>query len=1510
MSRPADARKRTFALVVRLLVTAVVSGLLAVAPTSAHALSSAAAGPPQLGVTLVVDDDSVEGGQAVQHTIGLTSAGGSTAEGARIWSVLPSGITCAAITAASDGGACASGRIAWSGVDVATGATRTLTYTLTVPDGVSPGVAYAGVVGVVDYSYTADDGSTIRLVPDNAQVTDPTLPVANAPAAEATVVIRTPAAAVVMTRTTSVTESGNAAGQATIGEVVTYTVVTTIPRNTTVYGARVTDPLGSRQQLVPGSLCVNGCTLDGAAFGGVAQSPADTVVATLPTPYRPTSADGVLVLTFQATVLDVAANVRGSSLTNTATVSYADQDGSPRTRAGAVGTTVVEPRTAAAMTHAGSATVTPGQAKAFTVTASNSSATNVSTAHDVTLAASLPAGIEPVTINDGGAWNAAARTITWTVASLAPGASTARTYTVQVESPAVGGITYTSSLAMTSRSLPGVPGARTGASSSSTAVDYSASASDVLRVVLLSVVHDVDRPTATVGSAVTWRVGVEVPAGVRSLDTTVVGSVPDGLAVEGYGAVTCTAGCPGTDPEVITFAPTASGSAQQAAWFLGDLAPAAQKRTYELVLRGHVLSSRRAGGTVTAPASFTSTVRVRTNRADTLPAAPASVPATYADTVGPASATTAVREPAVALDKSVDRGPYVEAGDLVTYSVTIENTATWPAYDVEVVDVPDAELVDVTLVDGASRSTDGWTADDPDLRWLVPGPLAAGASQTFTYTARLAPGATLTSGDQVSNTARVASYSGASTAERADAPTNPWRGYTGPSDTVTVTVAKPQLTLTHTPDDAAATAGSDATFTLTVTNTDTRATAHGVVVRDVLPDGLSYVSSSPSATVSDRTVQWGVGTLAPGASSTVTLVVRVGSDVESGTTLTATASTHADEVPTGTTDAGSLVVGTATDVSVAKTASRRSVLAGEEIVYTLTTTNAGPSDARVTVLTDTLPSYLTFVELDDPDRCGVDGQTITCAYGTLAPGAVREVEVTVLVAAARTGSVTNAADVATTTPDSVPANNHSQVTTPVAAPAPFTTGPVAAISGEAVLGGTLTATPTGLDATTPSAQSFSYAWAADGAEIDGATGTTLALSPALVGARITVTVTARRFGYVDAASTSAATAPVARATFATGPSAAISGEAVFGATLSATPGPSQTGSTSPTADSLTYQWLADGTPIEGATGPTLAMTSSLVGREITVAVTAHRVAYVDAVGVSAPTAPVAKAAFTAGPTASVSGTAQVGQTLTADAGVPAPSPEHYAFAWRADGAAIAGATGSTLTLTSAQRGQRISVTVTASRTGYADVTSTSAPTAPVSTDQAPGLELSLAVPKKARGGETPDGEATALRGRRVTLSWSATDAQELTATGPLKAALVRRYGDQPVPVTGSVRVRLDRSGTHTFRLRATNEAGATSAAATIVAVRRPTVLKVTAPSSARRGESIMVLAAGLGSRERFYVTIQGDTTTTRLYAGRATSRGTFIRTLKLPKTLGRGFHLIEVTGRATHRSGTAGIGLR
>ena len=133
---------------------------------------------------------------------------------------------------------------------------------------------------------------------------------------------------------------------------------------------------------------------------------------------------------------------------------------------------------------------------------------------------------------------------------------------------------------------------------------------------------------------------------------------------------------------------------------------------------------------------------------------------------------------------------------------------------------------------------------------------------------------------------------------------------------------------------------------------------------------------------------------------------------------------------------------------------------------------------------------------------------------------------------------------------------------------------------------------------------------------------------------------------------------------------------------------------------FTYRWLADNAAIAGATGSTYTLADAGEGKAITVQVSFTDDAGNDETLTSAATDAVLEAGAadtpaTGAPT--VSGTAQVGETLTAGTSgiVDADGLTNATFnyQWLADDADIAGATGSTYTLVEADEGKAIKVRV-------------------------------------------------------------------------------------------------------------------------------------------------------------------------------------------------------------------------
>ncbi|MET7287776.1 Tat pathway signal protein [Streptomyces sp. NPDC005573] len=167
----------------------------------------------------------------------------------------------------------------------------------------------------------------------------------------------------------------------------------------------------------------------------------------------------------------------------------------------------------------------------------------------------------------------------------------------------------------------------------------------------------------------------------------------------------------------------------------------------------------------------------------------------------------------------------------------------------------------------------------------------------------------------------------------------------------------------------------------------------------------------------------------------------------------------------------------------------------------------------------------------------------------------------------------------------------------------------------------------------------------------------------------------------------------------------ITGTARTGAKVTAAPG-----SWSATGASYTYQWKAGGTAISGATSASYTVPATLVGKALTVTVTAAESGFTSASATS-PAVTVAKGDAPKATRAPViSGTAKVGRTLKTSAGSWSPAAASYAYQWYANGKAVTGATKSSLVLKQAQKGKRITVKVTARRAGCKDGSATSAAT--------------------------------------------------------------------------------------------------------------------------------------------------------------------------------------------------------
>lgn len=703
---------------------------------------------------------AAQAGDTVGYRVTVTNSGHQDATNTAVRDLIPTQFSCSNVSAVSDSGSCASGQINWTGFTVPATSSITLTYTVTVPAGVSPSDAFTNHAGVRTYQGATNAPGVFDYYPANN--IDSTI-TPNTTAADDTAKI-TVAAPTVMKSVDRPT--------ATIGEIVTYTATASLPQGTTLYGSpAVTDTL-------PASLALVG-TPTFTVAGGAPQNATvngQLVTAPLGTSYINTAGSGsdAVVITIQARVVDSTADIAGATVRNRATLTWQNASGTSRTASSPLTTTtIVEPLiTTVKTSDATNGRITPDQVVTFSLTTTN---TGTSTGFDTVVKDVLPADLTPVLPIAGGTYDAATRTIAFTTFDVAVGARNAKvlTYQATVNNPIVSSNRITNSVTAATTSLSGSPtGERTATSTRNTG--YTSASSVTLTAPDLAVVKTNTTPTAkTIGDASTYTLAVTIPAGTLAYDTTVLDTLPSGQRFGSLVSSACTtpAGTACSPDVTATVLGTPAASDRTIGFFLGDLDPASSTaRVVTITYTAIIVTPAKAGDTLINSALVGYDA---TNKTD-----PTTVPASTSFTTltSPSTAQQGVVEPKLTLDKSVlnASGDKVDSrrakpGDVLTYTIDVKNTGTAPAYDVKVTDTPDERLTSFTQVSGGTV-TDG-DSSDGTLGWTIAGPIAPGATANVTY--RLTVPTTLgpqdeVAGPELSNTADVSSYDAVPTTDQVD----------------------------------------------------------------------------------------------------------------------------------------------------------------------------------------------------------------------------------------------------------------------------------------------------------------------------------------------------------------------------------------------------------------------------------------------------------------------------------------------------------------------------------------------------------------------------------------------------------------------------------------------------------------------------------------------------------------------------------------------------------------------
>ena len=189
---------------------------------------------------------------------------------------------------------------------------------------------------------------------------------------------------------------------------------------------------------------------------------------------------------------------------------------------------------------------------------------------------------------------------------------------------------------------------------------------------------------------------------------------------------------------------------------------------------------------------------------------------------------------------------------------------------------------------------------------------------------------------------------------------------------------------------------------------------------------MSRLAASQGATnYSNGLLTVDLGNLASGAGATVTVVATIGPGTIGTLTNTATITgNEADPNLANNTSTVATQIGAQVNLAVVKTASPDPVKAGQNLTYTLSSVNNGPSNATGVTLTDSLPAGVTFVSgTSSLGTVSYANGKVNVAIGNMGPGASVNTTIVVGVNSTTTGTLTNTAVISGKETDINPANN-------------------------------------------------------------------------------------------------------------------------------------------------------------------------------------------------------------------------------------------------------------------------------------------------------------------------------------------------------------------------------------------------------------------------------------------------------------------------------------------------------
>ncbi len=341
----------------------------------------------------------------------------------------------------------------------------------------------------------------------------------------------------------------------------------------------------------------------------------------------------------------------------------------------------------------------------------------------------------------------------------------------------------------------------------------------------------------------------------------------------------------------------------------------------------------------------------------------------------------------LSLTKTIDKSPPL-VSDNVRFTITVANDGPSDATSVEVTDL---------LPSGYTYVSDnsGGSYDELTGIWAV-GTIVNGASQSLSILANVNA-----SGNYV-NVAEITGH------DQTDVDSTPNNNVPGEDDQDEVIVNPDpivDISVTKTVDEFIPEVGSEIVFTITVNNAGP-SDATNVVITDVLASGYQFVSANPSVgTYNATNGSWTVGGLANGVSETLDITVEVlPAGVYSNTAeLTSVTEDDVDSTPGNNSEAEddqqtiTPVVVPVSDLLLRKSVNVLSPYVGQDVIFTISITNYGPSDATGVEIMDQLPTGYSYISHSSTAGIYNASTGIWALNGTMADGNTETLNIVAMV---------------------------------------------------------------------------------------------------------------------------------------------------------------------------------------------------------------------------------------------------------------------------------------------------------------------------------------------------------------------------------------------------------------------------------------------------------------------------------------------------------------------------------